>query len=113
MTPPAVHTVIEESQNEILCNNDYFAYLTLSASKKRRVNGSLVTCDIDTLVQSEVVNYRNEENLLMRDPISGIINNPLLWRKECEKMYPNVSKLARKILCIPTTSAPSERVFSS
>jgi hypothetical protein len=113
LTPPhSVHTVIEEPENEILCGNDCFAYLTHSASKKRIGSGNLVANDIPSIVRSEVRNYRNADNLLMRDPISRTINNPLIWWKEHEQMYPNVAKLARKILCIPATSAPCERVFS-
>jgi hypothetical protein len=40
-------------------------------------------------------------------------NNPLKWWQENECKYPNVAKLARAVLCIPATSAPSERVFST
>ncbi|KAI2655656.1 E3 SUMO-protein ligase ZBED1 [Labeo rohita] len=39
--------------------------------------------------------------------------NPLdLWR-EHQRVYPQLSKLAKKYLSIPATSAPSERVFST
>ena len=40
-------------------------------------------------------------------------NNPLHWWRDRVAFYPNLSKLARRILCIPATSAPSERVFSA
>ncbi len=49
----------------------------------------------------------------MKDITTGAINNSLIWWKENGKRYPTVAKLARRILCIPATSAPSERVFST
>ena len=33
------------------------------------------------------------------------------WRAEAPK-YPNLARLARRVLCVPATSAPSERLFS-
>ena len=39
--------------------------------------------------------------------------DPLNWWKSKEIIYPHLSKVAKKYLCIPASSAPSERVFSS
>ena len=40
-------------------------------------------------------------------------NNPLVWwENNCNK-FPHIAILARQVLCIPATSAPSERVFSA
>lgn len=39
--------------------------------------------------------------------------NPLIWWKDNQRLYPSLSKLARKVLSIPSTSAASERVFST
>ena len=38
--------------------------------------------------------------------------DPLQWWQLKEAQYPNLSKLAKKYLCIQATSASSERVFS-
>jgi hypothetical protein len=39
--------------------------------------------------------------------------NPLQWWCEREKVYPNISRLVRKIFSFVATSVPSERLFSS
>ena len=41
-----------------------------------------------------------------------IYTNPLLWWKSHERDLPILSRLAHRTLCIPATSAPSERAFS-
>ena len=37
--------------------------------------------------------------------------NPLIWYKRNEARYPTSSKMARKYLALPATSAPSEHVL--
>lgn len=48
----------------------------------------------------------NDERLLNRD------ENPLLFWKSRENVYPGLSKFAKQYLAMPATSVPSERVFS-
>ena len=52
--------------------------------------------------QKELTNY-------LRQPIE---KNPLKWWKEHKTVYPLLSGVARKYLCFPATSTPSERLFS-
>ena len=38
--------------------------------------------------------------------------DPLVWRHLREKKYPILVELVKRVLMIPATSAPSERLFS-
>lgn len=49
---------------------------------------------------------------LSEDVISGE-GDPLMWWKMHGKRFPLMSEMARKYLCIPSTSTPLERVFST
>ena len=61
----------------------------------------------------EIGNFKKQADLPMyTDEDCRIPSNPLLWWKEHQAEFPQLSKLARRVLCIPATSAPSERIFS-
>ena len=47
------------------------------------------------------------KNLAMKDV------NILHWWRDHEKVLPNLSKVAKKVLTVPASSAKSERVFST
>ena len=55
----------------------------------------------------------SELNSYMTTPKLDEEEDPLSWWKERKVYYPMLSELARKYLCIPATSSPSERVFST
>ena len=47
------------------------------------------------------------------EPAISMDTDPLVWWSKRESHYPLTSALARHYLCIPGTSVPSERVFST
>ena len=62
-------------------------------------------------VNTELDIYKNLKGLNVK--LSGnIFSDPLTWWQMHEKMLPYLSTLARRLLCVPATSAPSERAFS-
>jgi hypothetical protein len=63
-----------------------------------------VTCD--ERARREVEKYR-------QIPSVAITTNPLIWWKENAENFPLLSLMAKQYLCIPATSVPSERVFST
>lgn len=66
--------------------------------------------DVNVLLDRELEDYRHIIPLPMRTNDS--FSDPLLWWRQNAVRYPNLARLARRFLCIPATSAPSERVFS-
>lgn len=67
-------------------------------------------------VNTEIVRYQFEPKL---EYVTGkdsqgkdVLGNPLEWWRNHETKFSTLAALARKLLCIPATSAPSERIFS-
>jgi hypothetical protein len=56
--------------------------------------------------------YRHEPSIRLKND-DGTFTCPLTWWKFNDRKYRLLSKLAARVLCIPATSAPSERVFST
>ena len=50
--------------------------------------------------------------MYLEQPCEESASDPLLWWKTHETTFPHLAKLARKYLCVPATSVPSEWVFS-
>jgi hypothetical protein len=60
---------------------------------------------------AEITLYREEPSLPLQDA-GGKFSCPLKWWRANQCKYKLLSQLALRILCIPATSAPAERVFS-
>lgn len=67
--------------------------------------------NVATIADAELTLYKQEPTIKLRKD-DGTFNCPLTWWKYNERKYKLLSILAARLLCIPATSAPSERVFS-
>lgn len=67
---------------------------------------------IANVVDAELTLYKQEPSIRLNND-DGTYTCPLTWWKFNERKYKLLSKLAARVLCIPATSAPSERVFST
>ncbi|KAL5488985.1 hypothetical protein EMCRGX_G018020 [Ephydatia muelleri] len=83
-------------------------------SDDEQVNHSDQTGYAQSLAKNEISCYKQEKELegLPNYPLHRMGKEVLLWWKAQVDKYPNLSALARRILAIPATSAPSERLFS-
>jgi len=75
--------------------SSFFSHLSSTSNQEFRTNSN------------EFEQYLQMKELLMHEK-----SDPLIWWKANCNSYPNLSKLAQKYLSIPTTSVPSERLFS-
>ena len=55
----------------------------------------------------------NEVESFIREAPADLSVNPLDWWKLNSVRYPRLATLARRYLCVPGTSVPSERIFSA
>lgn len=65
--------------------------------------------------QPKSVHARAEEEVTTycRAETPSLSEDPLCWWKKNQVLYPMISKLAKRYLCIPGTSVSAERVFST
>ena len=71
-------------------------------SSQTRTTGSIT---FEDQAQAELVWYKAEPQL----PLD---HDPLLWWRDRTSSYPLLGRLSRKYLCLPSTSVPSESLFS-
>lgn len=61
---------------------------------------------LSQIVEDEVASYRLADSI-------GVDADPFMWWKTNECKFPHVAKAAKRLLCVPGTSVPSERIFST
>lgn len=61
--------------------------------------------EYEALLQSEMLRYKGVAAITMK-------NNPLEWWETHGGQFPLLKELASRVLCVPASSASSERLFS-
>ena len=89
-----------------------------SPTKKQKLSSTILDSsssddDIPLASASVARSALNEVERYLKEPKCGKSDNPLHWWRENQHSFPNVANIARQVLCIPATSTPSERVFST
>lgn len=72
----------------------------------QHARSSLTPSSPNSKAEKEVQQYQESSPLPLSD-------EPLGWWKSEACKYPHLAKLAQRYLCVPGTSVPSERIFST
>lgn len=83
---------------------------SLSSFFKMQSKSSMGSSSCDTLSEDSI---KMELRSYLQTQEVDSNTDPLTWWKSREVNFPRIAKLARQYLCIPATSTPSERVFST
>ena len=88
----------EHAASQDTCLEDFLSDIVITKGEG--------TPTLSDKVIHEVKSYISEPSI----PLNAC---PLDWWRTMSQIYPNVSVLAKQILCVPATSVSSERVFST
>ena len=102
--PPTKRTKISPSQaadskTSTSCIDGFFDDVMITSEEPAPV----LSCGL--LVSREMERFAHESSIALSE-------SPLQWWAGRSQVYPILGQLARKYLCVPATSVPSERVFS-
>lgn len=87
-----------------MVDDEIASFMSASHSTDDETSSSFATSKADALTK-ELVQYG-------KIAVQPLQNNPLDWWRVERNRFPELAKVARVVLAIPTTSAPTERVFS-
>ena len=82
-----------------------------SQIRKERLSQPEESAEIDTPSLSRL-NISRELTNFNKEPLLKLTDNPFDWWKKNRKLFPHLSKMARKYLLCPPSSVESERLFS-
>lgn len=82
------------------------ALVNLLGETFKLARSSLIPSSPSSKAEKEVQRYQDSPPLPLSD-------EPLGWWKSEACKYPHLAKLAQRYLCVPGTSVPSERIFST
>ena len=81
--------------------------------KRRKLDNNLLDLKSVFSNRNKTSNWENEINEYLEAPCAHEDTNILHWWRDHKNVYPNLSKMAKDIFSIMSTSVPVERQFSN
>jgi len=86
---------------------------TVSEPPKKKTLGSFFKRATAPSATSQRERVETELSAYLQSVDADSESDPLQWWKTHEEMFPTLKNVAEKYLCMPATSSPSERLFST
>ena len=83
------------------------------AAKKSKKDSALYFLLGTSSEAEDHLTVNDELEYFLKEPAQDPDSDALQWWAKNHERFPTLSKLAKKLMCIPATSVPSERVFST
>ena len=112
---PAQKHLVTESLSHELTETETDTDRTRQGEKSAAALGAMGSLfgDLYSMADRSSCSGNGELRDYLKETLSADKNPLSWWRDTGCQLYPQLSKLARKYLCVPGTSVRSERVFSS
>ena len=88
---------IKSEEAEVAAWEDFFNDIMITKVEA-------VSVPLDKKISNEIESYRSAKDL-------GLKDDPLQWWKSNAIFYPILSRMAKRTLCVPASSVPSEQFF--
>ena len=107
---PVAIDLVEVARPRSVKANTMSALLKGMGDDDEEEEGAEIAAD-NLVIGIELERYKLMKSLPVQY-LDETFSNALSWWQMQEKILPVLSTVARRVLCVPATSAPSERVFS-
>ena len=100
------------AHDAVICQADLLTCDIEIAEPPTKKKNSAMDFLLGSTKEREAMSSKDELEYFSKKPVLEHITDPLEWWRKNNEQFPTLSKLAKKLFCIPATSVPSERVFS-
>lgn len=106
-----LYTAEKQKKKNAKKRQRFFLQSPPKQQKQNEDNSNEDDNEIRLKLRQEITSFKQHDGIDLQNE-DGEWNCPLKWWQQYENIFPNIWLLGQRILSIPATSAPAERVFS-